>query len=175
MNQTAIEPNTSVASAMLAEFEREFITTRKFLQRLPGDRLAWRPHAKSMSAGQLGYHIAETPERALRGVLADRVSPPDFLVREEATSVADLLAMIDQGAAFVRQTLPTLDDARMRATFTLDFPDGSVVQMPRAAFVRSIMLNHWYHHRGQLGVYLRLLGVSVPSSYGPSGDETGGI
>lgn len=169
------ETKNTIALALLAEFEREYITTRKFLERLPGDKLAWRPHAKSMSAGQLGYHIAETPGRALKGVMVDRVSPPDFRVREEATTVAELLAMIDEGAAFVRETLPTLDDARMQAIFTLDFPDGKVVQLPRVAFLRSIMFNHWYHHRGQLGVYLRLLGVSVPSSYGPSGDEAGGI
>jgi uncharacterized damage-inducible protein DinB len=177
LSQTLTATRNTIALAMLAEFEREYITTRKFLERLwdAGDKLSWKPHEKSMSAGQLGYHIAETPSRALKGVLQDRVSPPDFRVREEATTVAELLEMIDQGAVYVRETLPTIDDARMRAIFTIDLPDGKTIELPRVGFLRSIMLNHWYHHRGQLGVYLRLLGVSVPSSYGPSGDEAGGI
>lgn len=160
---------------MLEEFEREYVTTRKFLQRLPAERLSWRPHTKSMSAGQLGHHIAETPSMALRFALQDRGSPPNFAVREEAASVDDLLASHDESAAYVRKTLPNVSDAKMNALFAIDFPDGSAVELPRARFVRSIMLNHWYHHRGQLGVYLRLMGVDVPSSYGPSGDEPGGV
>jgi uncharacterized damage-inducible protein DinB len=168
---------TTIATKMLEEFEREYITTRKFLERLwdAGDKLSWKPHEKSMSAGQLGYHIAETPGRALKAVTTDRAAPPDFSVREEASSVAELLEMIDASAASVREVLPGVDDARMQEIFTIDLPNGAVLEVPRERFLRSIMLNHWYHHRGQLGVYLRLLGVAVPSSYGPSGDEQGGI
>jgi uncharacterized damage-inducible protein DinB len=81
------------------------------------------------------------------------------------------LKPLDQCAAHLRQTLPTLDDSRMSDTFRVTQGGQVVMAVPRAAFLRSIMLNHWYHHRGQLGVYLRLLGASVPSSYGPSGDE----
>ncbi len=175
MSQTMITGKNSIAQGMLEGFERECATTRKFLERLPGDGLSWRPHHKSMSAGQLGYHIAETPGLALRFALQDRGSPPDFSVREEAATVGELLALLDASAAYVRETLPMTDDARMRGMFAIDMPDGSVIELPRARFVRSIMLNHWYHHRGQLGVYLRLLGVSVPSSYGPSGDEAGAV
>ncbi len=167
----------SIAQGLLEEFERECVTTRTFLGRLPGDKLSWRPHPKSMSAGQLGYHIAETPAGSLRYVLQDRGAPPDFRVREEAATVHELLTLLDAGAAYVRETLPTLDDARMRDIFVIDLSavNGSTIELPRARFLRSIMLNHWYHHRGQLGVYLRLLGVSVPSSYGPSGDEPGAV
>jgi uncharacterized damage-inducible protein DinB len=170
-----IAGKNSIAGGMLEEFERELVTTRRFLDRLPGDKLTWRPHAKSMSAGQLGYHIAETPAGALRFALQDRGSPPDFRVREEAATVGELLTLLDASAAYVRDTLPMVDDGRMGGMLTIDMPSGSTVELPRARFVRSIMLNHWYHHRGQLGVYLRLLGVPVPSSYGPSGDEAGGI
>ena len=74
-------------------------------------------------------------------------------------------------AAFLRQTLPAIKDDRMRATFRMVHGGRTLMALPRAAFLRSTMLNHWYHHRGQLGVYLRLLGATVPSSYGPSGDE----
>lgn len=175
MNQTLIAETTGIAQSMLEEFECEFVTTRKFLERLPDDKLAWRPHPKSMSAGQLAHHIAETPGLALRMGLRDRASPPNTNIRKEATSVAELLSLIDESADFVRETLPTVLDAKMHATFTIDLPDGSAIELPRSRFIRSIMLNHWYHHRGQLGVYLRLLGVSVPSSYGPSGDEAGGL
>jgi uncharacterized damage-inducible protein DinB len=175
LNQTLTAESTGIAKAMLEEFEREYVTTRKFLERLPNDKLSWRPHPKSMSAGQLALHIAETPGGALRMGLLERASPPNPNQREEAKSIAELLSRIDDSAAFVRETLPTVTDAKMQATFAIDLPDGSAFELPRSRFIRSVVLNHWYHHRGQFGVYLRLLGVSVPSSYGPSGDELGGI
>jgi uncharacterized damage-inducible protein DinB len=175
MTATKTATENSIALGMLEEFEREYVTTRRFLERLPGARLAWRPHEKSMSAGQLGYHIAETPGRALKGALMNEIAPPDFRIREEAASLGELLTLIDESASCVRETLPTVSDAQMQETFTIRLPDGSSMTPTRERFMRSIMLNHWYHHRGQLGVYLRLLGVSVPSSYGPSGDEPGGM
>lgn len=175
MSATMPASKNATARAMLEEFERELATTRRFLERLPEDRLSWRPHPKSMSVGQLAYHIAETPGLALKFGIQDRGAPPDFSVREEAGSVGELLSLLEESVVFVRETLPAVDDARMRAIFTIDMPDGSKLELPREEFLRSIMLNHWYHHRGQLGVYLRLLGAAVPSSYGPSGDEAGGI
>ncbi|HYF16002.1 MAG TPA: DinB family protein [Phycisphaerales bacterium] len=175
MTQATTATGNMIARSMLEEFEREVATTRRFLERVPGDRLSWRPHAKSMSAGQLAHHIAETPGMALQFGLLDRAAAPDFGVRTEARSVPDVLAVLDAGAAYVRETLLTVEDARMNTAFTIDMPDGSVLELPRHRFFRTIMLNHWYHHRGQLGVYLRMLDVPVPSSYGPSGDEQGGI
>lgn len=170
MSLAVIAGKGSIAQGMLEEFERELVTTRAFLERLPGDRLSWRPHAKSMSAGQLGYHIAETPALALRAGLQDR-STADFSQRREATTAGEALSLLEASAAFVRGMLPTLGDARMQGLFVLELPGGPVLEMPRSMFLRSGMLHHWYHHRGQLGVYLRLLGVSVPSSYGPTGDD----
>ena len=175
MSQATTASRPSIAQGMFEEFERELATTRRYLQRLPGDKLAWRPHPKSMSAGQLGYHIAETPGLALQMCIPDRGSPPDMSQREEPATLSELLARLDASESYVRQTLPGLSDARMLAPFTIDVPGGDSLQLPRAGFLRSIMLNHWYHHRGQLGVYLRLLGVPVPFSYGPSGDEPGGL
>lgn len=169
------ETKNMIAQKMLEEFERELVTTRRFLERVPGDRLSWKPHEKSMSVGQLAYHIAETPNLTVRFVEKERNTAPSWGVREEATGVPELLAMLDEGAAEARKGLLAIDDDRMRASFTIDLPDGSEFALPRERFLRSVMLNHWYHHRGQLGVYLRLLGVGVPSSYGPSGDEAGGI
>jgi uncharacterized damage-inducible protein DinB len=162
----------AIATALLAEFEQELGTTRRFLERVPGDQLQWQPHEKSMTAGQLALHIAETPEGVLRMCEQDEAPVPDFSGgRPQPASLDDVLAALDQSAEFVRETLPTIDDGRMRANFRIVQNGKTVLSMPREAFLRSIMLNHWYHHRGQLGVYLRLLGQAVPSSYGPSGDE----
>lgn len=174
--KTTIEIGTAgIAQGLLEEFEREVGKTRRFLERIPDGRMAWRPHPKSMSAGQLGYHIAETPEMTLRFASKDRERVPDLGSRPEASGTGQLLEILDNGAAFVRQNLPALDDARMRASLTIELPDGGSIEVQRSHFIRSIMFNHWYHHRGQLGVYLRLLGASVPSAYGPSGDESGGM
>ncbi|MFT3685279.1 MAG: DinB family protein [Phycisphaerales bacterium] len=173
MSQTLTAAKNTIAMGMLEEFEREVGTTRRFLERLwdAGDKMSWKPHAKSMSVGQLAHHIAETPGMVLQFCSPDRANVPNTSEREEAKNVAALLQTLDESAAMVREILPTMDDARMKQVFTIDLPDGNKIELPRQRFVRAIMLNHWYHHRGQLGVYLRLLGVAVPSSYGPSGDE----
>jgi uncharacterized damage-inducible protein DinB len=169
---TTMAPSHKIASSLLAEFEQELGTTRKFLERVPEERLAWRPHEKSMTAGQLALHIAQVPEMVLRLSEPDEAAVPDMSrERPQPGTLREVLDALDQCAAHLRQTLPTLDDSRMSDTFRVTQGGQVVMAVPRAAFLRSIMLNHWYHHRGQLGVYLRLLGTSVPSSYGPSGDE----
>ena len=161
-----------IATSLLAEFEQELGTTRRFLERVPEDRLSWRPHEKSMTVGQLALHIAQAPERVLRLSEPDEATAPDFSAgRPQPETLREVLDTLDRSAAYVRQVLPTIDDSRMRSMFTLVQGGRKLLSLPRLAFLRSIMLNHWYHHRGQLGVYLRLLGTAVPSSYGPSGDE----
>ncbi len=160
------------AAAFLAEFEPECQTTRRFLERLPESRLLWRPHPASMTAGQLAHHIAEVPRSVLAMALQEECSPPDISAgRAQPRSCAEVLALLERSAAFVREFLPTLNDQRMTAELKIIVRGGPVFAMPRAVFLRSIMFNHWYHHRGQFGVYLRLVGARVPSSYGPSGDE----
>ncbi|MCC6906824.1 MAG: DinB family protein [Phycisphaerales bacterium] len=162
----------SIAHSMLQEFERELPTTRKFLERLPDDRLTWKPHEKSMTAGQLALHIAQSPQGVLNLSLEDEAAPPDFSAGPpQPQTKREVLEALDTGADFVRGVLPTLDDERMRHTFRVVRDGETMLAMPRADFLRAILLNHWYHHRGQLGVYLRLVGAKVPSSYGPSGDE----
>jgi uncharacterized damage-inducible protein DinB len=162
-----------IAQAMLDEFERELATTRKFLERVPDERLTWRPHEKSMTAGQLALHIATVPAGVLTLSLPDEATPPDFSAGfKQPETLREVLNALDESAAFVRQTLPTIDDGRMRRQFKVVQNGRSLMALPRGDFLRAIMLNHWYHHRGQLGVYLRLLGAAVPSSYGPSGDES---
>jgi uncharacterized damage-inducible protein DinB len=161
----------TIAQSMLEEFEKELRTTRTFLERLSADKLTWRPHEKSMTAGQLALHIAEVPRGVLTMALQDQAPPPDLSTRRQPVSVREVLDALDHSAEFLRRTLPTIDDSRMHETFTIVQGGRTLMAVPRAAFLRSIMLNHWYHHRGQFGVYLRLLGAAVPPSYGPSGDE----
>jgi uncharacterized damage-inducible protein DinB len=152
-----------IATSLLAEFEQELGTTRKFLERVPEGRLTWRPHDKSMTVGQLGLHIAQVPEGVLRLSEPDEAAPPNFGAgRQQPASIREVLEALDRSADYVRQTLPAIDDSRMRKTFRVVQEGRALMAMPRAAFLRSIMLNHWYHHRGQLGVYISLLGTAVP-------------
>lgn len=163
----------TIAQALIAEFERELTTTRRFLERLPADHLTWRPHEKSMTAGQLALHIAQVPAGVVKLCLADEAPAPDFRVGfQRPGTPLEVLGALDSSAAYVRETLPGIDDGRMRQTFKIVRGDQTLMAVERADFLRAIMLNHWYHHRGQFGVYLRLIGAVVPSSYGPSGDES---
>ena len=159
-----------IAQSLLAEFEAQAPVTRKFLERLPDDRLPWRPHARSLTAGQLAYHLAFVPGGVVRGAEKDQVPPPDFQF-PQPTTVQEVLDAFDQSVVTVREVLPSFDDAAMNATWRIVDGDQEIAAMPRVAFLRNIMLNHWYQHRGQFCVYLRLLDVPVPSSWGPSADE----
>ncbi|HSU66944.1 MAG TPA: DinB family protein [Tepidisphaeraceae bacterium] len=164
----------SLAQAMLFEFEHEAKTTRKFLERVPADRLTWKPHEKSHTAGALALHIANVPAGVIRSAQSDQSPLPDFKsLFHQPESAPEILAALDRSIEVVRQELPKFDDARLQQTWSGTVNGKVVVSMPRVGFLRFIMLNHWIQHRGQLGVYLRLLGAKVPSSYGPSGDEGG--
>jgi uncharacterized damage-inducible protein DinB len=161
----------SLAECMLAEFEAQAPITRKFLERLPGDRLAWKPHEKSMSAGQLGLHIARVPGGSVRFVQQNPAQAPNFNNVPQPASVGEILAAFDESITAVRTLLPQFSDAAMQETWRMVQGNQELLTIPRAQFLRDIMLNHWFQHRGQLCVYLRLLDVAVPASWGPSGDE----
>jgi uncharacterized damage-inducible protein DinB len=160
----------SIAQLLLAEFEAQAPVTRRFLERLPEDKLTWKPHPKSMTAGQLAYHLAFVPGGVVRGAQADLTTPPDFKFPQPA-SVEEVLAAFDASIATVREVLPQFDDDAMHATWRIFAEGQEVLATPREQFLRNIMLNHWYQHRGQFSVYLRMLDVAVPSSWGPSADE----
>jgi uncharacterized damage-inducible protein DinB len=162
----------SIAHAMLAEFEHEAATTRRFLERVPQDKLHWKPHEKSHTAGELALHIANLPGSIVRFALADEspIPGPAESFQQPAT-VQDVLTSHEKSVETVRQILPTLDDARLSTNWTGTVNGKPVATLPKAMLLRSILMNHWIQHRGQLGVYLRLLGAKVPASYGPSGDE----
>ena len=160
----------SIAESLLAEFEDQAPVTRKFLERLPEDKLTWKPHPRSMTAGQLAYHLAFVPGGVVRGAQKDEIGPPSPQFRQPET-VRGILEAFDQSIATVREALPGMDDAALSATLRIIDGGKEIVAMPRVAFLRNIMLNHWYQHRGQFAVYLRLLDVAVPTSWGPSADE----
>ena len=160
----------TIAEAFLAEFKNEVATTRKFLERLPEDKLTWKPHEKSKAAGELALHIATTPGQIAQAAIEDEFALPDG-GSPQPKSVQEVLDALDESARLVRKILPTFDDAKMAGNWRMTKDGQALLALPRMALLRSIMLNHWYHHRGQFGVYLRLMGCRVPSSYGPSGDE----
>jgi uncharacterized damage-inducible protein DinB len=161
----------AIAQAFLAEFEQQVPITRRYIERLPEDKLTWKPHEKSMTAGQLAFHLASVPGGIIRLV---QPNPAELNARAGApqpASRADCLEKLDESIAAVRQILPTFDDAAMNEVWRLSIAGSQVVTQPRQQFIRDVMLSHWYQHRGQFAVYLRLLNVPVPASWGPSADE----
>jgi uncharacterized damage-inducible protein DinB len=159
-----------IIDALLAELEQEAQTTRRVLERVPQEHLSWKPHPKSMSLGQLALHVATVPGNVAAGAAQDTIAPSPFVFPEAATA-AELVPTLTASVAQARAHLGGFNDAKMNATWRIMSGEREVMAMPRAAFVRAIMLNHWYHHRGQLLVYLRLLDLPVPSVYGPTADE----
>lgn len=160
-----------IAQLLLDEFEVQAPVTRKFLERLPEDRLTWKPHDKSMSAGQLALHLAAVPGAIIQFVQSESGQAPDFTRIPQPASLAQVLTTLEDSVATVRTLLPQVDDAAMRATFRVMAGEQEIMAQPRQQFLRDIMFSHWYQHRGQFSVYLRLLGVPVPASWGPSADE----
>jgi uncharacterized damage-inducible protein DinB len=161
----------TMSSPFIDELTREAETTRRVLERVPQHKLDWKPHTKSMSLGQLALHVAQTPGMVAQLITENECEVPPQFTQPEAKSGAELLTALDQSVSGARAKLEGWDDASMMAEWTLRRGPKTIMALPRVGMIRSIMLNHWYHHRGQLLVYLRLLDVPVPSVYGPSADE----
>ena len=160
-----------IIDGLLAELEQEAETTRRVLERIPQEHLSWKPHPKSMSLGQLALHVATVPGNVAELAAHDTIPEPPTFVQAEAATASELVPSLTDSVAKAKRTLGGFDDARMNAMWRLQKGGKDILAMPRAALVRAIMLNHWYHHRGQLLVYLRLLNLPVPSVYGPTADE----
>jgi uncharacterized damage-inducible protein DinB len=162
-----------VTEWLIQEFDREAATTRRVLERVPQDRLTWKPHPKSMSLGTLALHVAASPAFTAGWAVLDNVelSGPMDPAREPAT-MSEVLAAHDEGVTKTKAALAAIGDDGMMKDWKMTTKDGTTIMgMPKIALVRTIVLNHTYHHRGQLSVYLRLLDVPVPPIYGPSADE----
>ena len=164
----------SISATVLPEFDREMATTRTMLERVPEDRASWTPHARSRTLGELASHICLLPRLGLITMESDEldVSPlnggnntPQF------GSTADLLRDFDDNVRKARVAIESASDSDMMEPWTLRRSGKPIWTLPRAAVLRSFILSHMIHHRGQLSVYLRLNEVSPPSVYGPSADS----
>ena len=160
----------ALIDGMLQELEREAHTTRRVLERVPDDQLSWRPHKTARTLGELALHIATVPGAVAQLASQSPAQAPQF-TDPAPRSAAELVPALNESIAKAKQVLGGMDDETLGATWRLMHGERELLAMPRAAILRNIMLNHWYHHRGQLTVYLRQLGVPIPSVYGPSADE----
>jgi len=163
----------SIRDEMLSEFHEELVATQRILDRIPADKLTWKPHEKSMSLGQLAMHIASVPTGIVFITSGDSfdVSKGNF-TPPSPKDKAEIHAALAESVSNVEKALRETSDASAQAPWRLMRGDHELQTRPRCAVWRSLMLNHWYHHRGQLSVYLRLLDISVPSVYGPTADES---
>ena len=156
---------------LLAEMDQEAQSTARVLERVPQAQLSWRPHAKSFSLGQLALHVATIPGNVAELASHDTIPEPPQFIQAEAATAAELGPALEASLAKARQVLGGMDDAKLMETWRLMSGGKELMALPRAAVIRMIMLNHWYHHRGQLLVYLRMHDVPLPSVYGPTADE----
>lgn len=156
--------------AILKEFRAEVPATRQMLQRVPGDKLAWKPHAKSRSLGELASHIA-----GIAGMATTIATTSEFVPGSasplQLKTVEDIRDRFEQNVRNTEEALGKLTDESATEHWRLVFKGKEIFSKPRVDALRSNVLNHLYHHRGQMSVYLRLLDVPVPASFGPTADE----
>jgi uncharacterized damage-inducible protein DinB len=162
---------TNTITPMLLELRDEAAITKRLLDRVPADKLTWKPHPKSMTLGQLAGHIAAIPGRIASMAQQDSfdVLKASF-IPTQPNSLEEILATLEQEVRNAEQFLQGMTEERLAGKFRLMKGDRELFSQPRSGILRTIMLNHWYHHRGQLSVYLRLLEVPLPVIYGRSAD-----
>ena len=164
-----------IAQSLLPEFDHEMRTTRRLIERIPDGRADWQPHPKSMTLGQLAAHVAamikwasgtiRLAELDLSSPGAAQYAPPRF------ETTAALVETFDANVREARADIAGASDADLMVGWTLRSGEHTILSLPRVAALRSFVMNHHIHHRGQLSVYLRLLDVPLPSIYGPTADE----
>ena len=158
-----------IIDPLLREFDAEMPVTRRLLERLPIEKLAWKPHAKSKSLGELATHITELPRWGLR------IGQSAFAVGSEKapplSSTADFLARFDENVAACRAAMAGMTDEQLKERLTVTRNGAEFFTLSKISVLRRVLLNHMIHHRGQLSVYLRLHDVPLPSIYGPTADE----
>jgi uncharacterized damage-inducible protein DinB len=164
----------ALKDALLPEFDHEMGTTRRLLERVPEPHLAWKPHAKSFSLGQLASHIANIPtwvEATIDHTVFDLATIGDDARPKQPAEMGPILAAFDGNVKRARAKIDAQPDPAFFAPWTLKQSGQEIFTMPKAAVLRSFVMNHVIHHRGQLTVYLRLRDVPLPSIYGPTADE----
>ncbi|HET7599634.1 MAG TPA: DinB family protein [Gemmatimonadales bacterium] len=161
------------ADDLLAELDREAVATRRVLERVPGDRLAWRPHPKGMTLGQLAWHVATIPGSITRIARTDGIDFAGLKAEPRSPERAEeLLPALEAGLADAREFLRTLTPEAAKAPWRMTANGREAFTLPKVGVIRTLLLNHWYHHRGELVVYFRCLDVPVPAVYGRSADES---
>ena len=167
----AVPGSLSMAALLYPDFDSEFATTRRFLERYPEGRDDWRPHQNSRPLGTLANHIADLTGRGTLILETDEQDIATRKQRPEVRTAAELLAVADANVAKFRTLLASTDFAALEQPWTLRMGPKVLVQASKRLLLRSMLMSHLVHHRTQLGVYYRLLGVPVPGAYGPSADE----
>ena len=165
-----------LSDTLLPEYDQEMKTTRRVLERVPGDQLGWQPHEKSMTLGRLANHLAELPSFGT-GILAGAefdVAPPQgksSYTPANLESTQQILELFDKNVARTRKALAEADNDALMQPWSLKKAGTPIFTLPKIAAMRTMLLNHIIHHRGQMTVYLRQTGALVPSVYGPTADE----
>jgi uncharacterized damage-inducible protein DinB len=164
----------AIKDSLLPEFDHEMATTRRLLERVPEAEFAWKPHARSMALGQLAGHIANLPQwcsATLASTVFDLDSLPVADRPQLPASRAALIEEFDSKVIAARNRLTSTTDAEFMTPWTLKKSGQEMFTLPRISAIRSFVMNHLIHHRGQLSVYLRMKDVPLPSIYGPTADE----
>jgi uncharacterized damage-inducible protein DinB len=159
-----------LVDSILLEMDQEAEVTKRLLDIIPEDKLTWRPHAKAKSLGELAMHIARLQAGVAQAARQDVTELPDFPPDPQPANRAEILNTFSESLKTAKEIVGGTNDADVVAEWTLTKNGKTLMTMPRIAFWRSILLNHNYHHRGQLSTYLRTLDVPLPSIYGPSAD-----
>jgi uncharacterized damage-inducible protein DinB len=166
----------AISKSLLPEFDNEMANTRKTLERVPDEKFAWKPHDKSFPMGALSQHLANLPSWGSLTLSSDSfdLAPEGKPVKTpELNSIKEVLQKFDENAAKTRAAISAASDEDLFKNWTLQSNGKTIMTLPKIAVLRSFVMNHMIHHRAQLGVYLRLNDIPVPSIYGPSADESG--
>ena len=168
---STVPGSLSVAELLYPDFDAEFATTRRFLERYPAGKDDWRPHPSSRALRALANHVADLPARGTMILETDEWDAATRQPRPELEAATELVGSFDAKVAALRAALARAEFASIERPWTLRLGARVMVQAPKRLLLRSMLMSHLVHHRAQLGVYYRLLGVPVPGAYGPSADE----
>jgi uncharacterized damage-inducible protein DinB len=161
----------TISEIILPEFDQEMANTRKILDCVPEAKFSWKPHEKSMTLGRLASHVAEMPHWAVFTINQEKLELTPDMKPFNATTKAELMETLEKSSAAARDAIAGATDEHLGKIWSLIYGGQTVLEMPRAAVLRTMVLSHMIHHRGQLSVYLRLNDVAIPGMYGPSADN----
>jgi uncharacterized damage-inducible protein DinB len=161
----------TIPELFVLEFDEEMPNTRKILERVPEASFSWKPHEKSMTLGRLASHVADLPARCATIITTEQLVRPIGSAPWAASSTADLLNHFDAATTEARTALAGLRDDQLSVIWSIKLGDRTIASLPRVMALRRVFMNHLIHHRAQLGVFLRLLDVPIPGTFGPSADD----